>query len=54
MTPQLRLLDSPLLERILGEAFALLMSPGVRVDSPAAVTLLEAAGAGASFLAACL
>lgn len=45
MQPKLRLLDDELVERILTEAFELLMSPGVKVQAPEAVELLAAAGA---------
>ncbi len=43
MMPAIQLLDSEFVERILGEAFELLMSPGVRVGSPAAIELLGGA-----------
>ena len=43
--PALQLLDSALLQRILDEAFGLLMDPGVRVQAPDAVALLAAHGA---------
>ncbi len=45
MRPKLEILDRPLLERILGEAFGLLTKPGVRVRDPAVVALLASAGA---------
>jgi trimethylamine:corrinoid methyltransferase-like protein len=43
--PKLELLDRVLLERILGEAFALMMDPGVKVGDPEAARLLRTAGA---------
>ena len=45
MKPKLELLDRVLLERILGEAFALIMDPGVKVGDPEAARLLRTAGA---------
>lgn len=45
MRPKLSLLDGAFIERILDEAFALLLSPGVRVPAPEVVALLAAAGA---------
>jgi trimethylamine--corrinoid protein Co-methyltransferase len=45
MQPKLELLDRELVERILGEAFELLMEPGVKVQAPEAVALLASAGA---------
>ncbi len=45
MRPRLSLLDPPLLERILEEAFVLLMRPGVQVHGAAAAELLASAGA---------
>jgi len=45
MRPTLTLLDSPLIERILEEAFALLMDPGVKVGTSEAIELLSSAGA---------
>jgi len=42
--PKLELLDKPLIERILGEAFQLIENPGVRI-APYVVELLSAAGA---------
>lgn len=44
MRPKLELLDKPLIERILGEAFQLINKPGVRV-APCVVELLRSAGA---------
>ena len=44
MRPKLELLDKPLIERILGEAFQLIENPGVRI-APYVVELLSAAGA---------
>jgi len=43
MRPKLQLLDQPLIERILGEAFQLIEDPGVRV-APCVVDLLRDAG----------
>ncbi|HEX6505651.1 MAG TPA: trimethylamine methyltransferase family protein [Terriglobales bacterium] len=43
MRPKLELLDRPLIDRILGEAFALIQDPGVRV-APAVFELLSSAG----------
>lgn len=43
MRPKLQLLDGPLIERILGEAFQLIEDPGVRV-APYVEDLLRAAG----------
>lgn len=45
MQPKLELLDRELIDRIVGEAFELLMSPGVRVQSSEARELLSSAGA---------
>ncbi|MGZ4816394.1 MAG: trimethylamine methyltransferase family protein, partial [Terriglobales bacterium] len=45
MRPKLRLLTDELIERILREAHALLMDPGVRVGNPVVVDLLTNAGA---------
>ena len=45
MQPKLELLDRELVERILGEAFELLMKPGVKVQLPLARELLASAGA---------
>ncbi len=45
MKPTFALLDADLLERILEEAFALLMSPGVRVGTREAADLLAGSGA---------
>ncbi len=45
MQPQLRLLEDKLVERILNEAFELLVTPGVKVQSAEAAELLAAAGA---------
>jgi trimethylamine--corrinoid protein Co-methyltransferase len=45
MMPALQLLEPVLLQRILDEAFGLLMEPGVRVQAPDAITLLTAHGA---------
>ncbi len=44
MRPALRLLNRELIERILREAFELLMNPGVRVGSPPVIELLRSAG----------
>jgi len=45
MQPKIRLLDDELVERILSEAFELMMDPGIKVQAPAAVELLASAGA---------
>ena len=45
LVPQLRLLDSALVDRILDEAFKLLMDPGVKVATPHVLKLLAGAGA---------
>jgi hypothetical protein len=45
MRPTLTLLEPELVGRVLGEAFELLMEPGVRVHEPEATALLAAAGA---------
>ncbi len=45
MKPSIRLLDKPLIERILQEAFELLMKPGIRVAVPEVIDSLLAAGA---------
>ncbi len=45
MQPRLQLLDRELVERILGEAFELLMNPGVKVQSSEARKLLAQVGA---------
>ncbi len=45
MRPRLEVLDPKLVERILDEAFQLLMAPGVRVQDAAVAELLAAAGA---------
>ena len=45
MRPKLELLDHDLIERVLGEAFELMMNPGVKAQSPAAAALLASAGA---------
>ena len=45
MRPKLELLEPELVERVLGEAFELLMNPGVKVQSPEARELLAQAGA---------
>lgn len=44
MRPKLELLDSSLIDRILGEAFQLIREPGIRV-APYAIELLQSAGA---------
>ena len=44
MRPTLTLLAPDLVERILDEAFALLLEPGVKVEDPEAVALLVGAG----------
>ncbi len=43
--PALRLLSPELVERILDEAFVLLLQPGIRVQNPEALDLLQSAGA---------
>jgi len=45
MQPKLELLDRELIDRILGEAFALLMEPGIKAQAPEAAELLASAGA---------
>jgi trimethylamine--corrinoid protein Co-methyltransferase len=45
MQPGLELLDRSLIERILSEAFVLLMEPGFKVQAPVAAELLTSAGA---------
>ena len=45
MKPKLELLDRALLDRILQEAFTLLMEPGVKVGDPEATRVLLSAGA---------
>ena len=45
MRPKLELLDRVLVDRILGEAFELLQSPGIKVGTPAVLEMLAAAGA---------
>lgn len=45
MKPKLELLDRALIDRILGEAFTLVMDPGIKVGDPEAARLLRAAGA---------
>ncbi|MBZ5721675.1 MAG: trimethylamine methyltransferase family protein [Acidobacteriia bacterium] len=44
MRPKLELLDRSLVDRILGEAFELLNSPGIKVGTPAVLEMLAAAG----------
>ena len=44
MRPKLQLLDEALIERILGEAYQLLVNPGVRVGADRVITLLQSAG----------
>jgi trimethylamine--corrinoid protein Co-methyltransferase len=46
MRPKLELLDRALVDRILGEAFELLQSPGIKVGTPAVLEMLATAGAG--------
>jgi trimethylamine---corrinoid protein Co-methyltransferase len=46
VNPRLELLDRALLDRILDEAFSLLMNPGVKVGTVEAAHLLASAGAG--------
>ena len=45
MQPKIKLLENELVERILAEAFELMMNPGVKVQSPAAAELVASAGA---------
>src|SRR5664279_763115 len=45
MRPRIQLLSAELIGRILGEAFELLMNPGVRVGSAPVVELLQSTGA---------
>jgi trimethylamine---corrinoid protein Co-methyltransferase len=45
MQPQMRLLDNELVQRILDEAYQLMMEPGIKVQSPEARALLSQAGA---------
>lgn len=45
MQPNITLLSDELVKRILDEAFQLLIDPGIKVQSPAAMQLLEEAGA---------
>ena len=45
MQPKIKLLDDELVERILSEAFELMMDPGVKVQAPVAAELLASAGA---------
>src|SRR5512139_484230 len=45
MRPKLELLEPELVDRVLSEAFELLQSPGVKVQSPEARELLAQAGA---------
>jgi len=44
MRPKLELLEPELVERVLGEAFELLMNPGVKVQSPEARELFIGTG----------
>jgi hypothetical protein len=44
MRPRIQLLAPELIERILGEAFELLTTPGVRVGSAPVIELLQAVG----------
>jgi trimethylamine---corrinoid protein Co-methyltransferase len=45
MKPSIRLLDDQLIQRVLGEAFALLITPGIQVGSAEARELLGSSGA---------
>src|SRR5579864_3137271 len=45
MQPKIELLDREFIDRILAEAFELLERPGIRVQAPAALELVAAAGA---------
>jgi trimethylamine--corrinoid protein Co-methyltransferase len=49
MKPKIELLDTQLIERVLEEAFQLLLKPGIKVSSPEARTLLADAGAEVDF-----
>ena len=41
MRPKLQLLSNELIERIVAEAFELILRPGVRVGSPPVIDLLQ-------------
>jgi trimethylamine:corrinoid methyltransferase-like protein len=45
MQPRISLLTDELIERILQEAFELMLRPGIKVQSSRALDLLEAGGA---------
>src|SRR4030066_820199 len=45
MQPNISLLTDELVNKILDEAFQLLVNPGIKVQSPSALQLLEVAGA---------
>ena len=49
MRPKLRILDDDLVEKIIDEAYGLLMDPGVRVHNQEALELLAEAGAEVDF-----
>jgi trimethylamine--corrinoid protein Co-methyltransferase len=49
MRPKLTLLEEPLLNQIIDEAFGLLLDPGVRVHNDEALNLLAGAGASVDF-----
>ncbi len=49
MRPKLEFLDNKLIERVLEEAFQLLMKPGIKVSSEEARNLLADAGAEVDF-----
>jgi len=47
MRPRFELLDPALVDRVVAEALALLVRPGIKVEEPEAIALLVAAGASA-------
>jgi len=47
MRPRFELLDAALVDRVVNEALALLIRPGIKVEEPEAIALLVAAGASA-------
>lgn len=49
MKPKLEFLDTPLIERVLAEAFQLMIKPGIKVSSSEALNLLADAGATVDF-----
>ncbi len=44
MQPSITFLSDELVQRVLGEAYQLLIKPGIKVQSPAAMQLLEETG----------